>query len=73
MAKTKKISAKAIEPNDPFIRRNRIAFMLNDKEFAVLKRFLSKYKVTNKSKFIREAVMKTVLRRLDEDYPTLFD
>lgn len=73
MAKSKKISTKAVEIPDPFIRRNRITFMLNDKEFAVLNRFLAKYKVTNKSKFIREAVMKTVLKRLNEDYPSLFD
>jgi len=58
---------------NPYIRRNRITFMLNDKEMAALGRLYAKYKVRNKSKFLREAVMNTVIRRLEEDYPSLFD
>ncbi|MCQ2360863.1 MAG: hypothetical protein MJ009_05230 [Paludibacteraceae bacterium] len=58
---------------NPYIRRNRITFMLNDKEMAALGRLYARYKVKNKSKFLREAVMSAVLKRLEEDYPSLFD
>lgn len=68
-----KKAAKPVEGQNPYLRRNRVTIVLNDKEYATLSRFFAKYKVTNKSKFIREAVMKTVLRRLEEDYPSLFD
>lgn len=54
-------------------RTHRVAFMLNDEEQKILDRYVSKYKVDNVSKFLREAVMRTALRQLDEDRPTLFD
>lgn len=47
--------------------------MLNDKEHNTLNRYLEKYKIKNKSKFVREALMHTVIKRLEEDYPSLFD
>jgi len=71
--KAKKTVKPIVMGYNPYIRRNRITFMLNDKEFSMLSNFLSKYKVKNKSKFLREAVMRSVLKRLDEDYPSLFD
>ncbi|MCQ2350880.1 MAG: hypothetical protein MJ003_02790 [Paludibacteraceae bacterium] len=70
--KAKKI-VKPVDGYNPYLRRNRLTVMLNDKEFAMLERFLAKYKVKNKSKFIRESIMKAVMKRLNEDYPSLFD
>lgn len=69
-----KKSVQPVAPGyNPYIRRNRITFMLNDKEMAALGRLYAKYKVRNRSKFLREAVMNTVIKRLEEDYPSLFD
>jgi hypothetical protein len=48
-------------------------FTLNDEENKALIRYISKYNVQNKSKFIREALMMTIIRKMDEDRPTLFD
>jgi hypothetical protein len=31
-----------------------------------------KYKVKNKSKFVRETLIKTILKQFEEDHPTLF-
>ena len=55
------------------LRTNRQIFTLNDEENKALNRYISKYKVKNKSKFIRETVMLAVISKLEEDHPTLFD
>lgn len=54
-------------------RTHKIAFLMNNEEQKILDKYVTKYKVTNVSKFVREAVIRTVLRQLDEDRPTLFD
>jgi len=55
------------------LRTNRQIFTLNDEENKALNRYISKYKVKNKSKFIRETLMLAIIRKLEEDHPTLFD
>ena len=55
------------------LRTHRQMFTLNDEENKALIRYISKYKVQNKSKFIREALMMTIIRKMEEDHPTLFD
>ena len=73
MAK-KKTSVSPPQPYHPTMKRtHRIAFMLNEEEFKAVNRFIDKYQISNTSKFMREAVIRTILKRLDEDHPTLFD
>jgi len=55
------------------LRTHQHVFMLNDEENKALNRYISKYKVRNKSRFIRETLMFSILRKFDEDHPTLFD
>jgi hypothetical protein len=55
------------------LRTHRQIFTLNDEENRALNRYIEKYKVQNKSKFIRETVMLTIIRKMEEDHPTLFD
>jgi hypothetical protein len=55
------------------MRTHKHLFTLNDAENKVLNRFLEKYKVTNKSRFIRETLITSILKKLEEDSPTLFD
>ena len=55
------------------LRTHKHLFVLNDAENKALNRYLSKYKVSNKSKFIRETLMQVILRKFDEDMPTLFE
>ena len=60
--------------NRPVLKRtHRVAFMLNDEERRYLEAYVNRYKVDDVSKFLRDAVMRTVLHQLDEDRPTLFD
>ncbi len=60
-------------PRRNSLRTHRQLFTLNDEENRALERYLNKYKITNKSKFIRETLMYTILRKFEEDHPTLFD
>ena len=55
------------------LRTHRQIFTLNDEENKALIRYISKYNVQNKSKFIRETLMVTIIRKMEEDHPTLFD
>lgn len=55
------------------LRKHKHLFMLNDAENKALNRYLIQYNVSNKSKFIRETLMQEILRRFEEDAPTLFD
>jgi hypothetical protein len=55
------------------LRTHRQIFTLNDEENKALNRYIEKYRVQNKSKFIREAIMLTIIRKMEEDHPTLFD
>lgn len=70
MAKKKEIRAVAQRNS---LRTHRQIFTLNDEEYRALKRYLEKYKVQNKSKFIRETLMMAIIRKMEEDHPTLFD
>jgi hypothetical protein len=54
-------------------RNNRQSFMLNHREMNALNAFCKKYKISNRSKFMREAVMTAILKKFDEDYPSLFE
>ena len=47
--------------------------MLNDSEQRALDRFCEKYGVRNRSRLIRETLMRAILKRIENDQPTLFD
>ena len=53
-------------------RTNKTSLLFNSREHEALNLYCEKYKIRNKSKFMREAIMTEVLKRFDEDYPTLF-
>ena len=55
------------------LRTHRQMFMLNDEEERALNRYIEKYRVRNKSKFIRETSMIAIIRQFENDHPTLFD
>ena len=47
--------------------------MLNDKEQRALDKYCVKYRIENRSRLIRESLMRAILKQLDNDQPTLFD
>lgn len=56
----------------PLIRKNIVSISLNDPEYKALQKYCTKYNITNRSRFIRESMMKIVITKICEDYPTLF-
>ena len=54
-------------------RKNRVSIMLNDSELRALNRYCDQYTVRNRSRLIRETLMRAILKRFDKDNPTLFD
>jgi len=54
-------------------RERRVSFMMNDDEYNAVERYLSKYKITNKSNWYRTTILTHVLKMMEEDYPTLFN
>ena len=54
-------------------RRHTVQFLFNDLELKAFEKYCKKYRIKNKSKFIRETVMTEVLEQFDKDYPSLFD
>ncbi|MDR0667448.1 MAG: hypothetical protein LBF90_02375 [Prevotellaceae bacterium] len=53
-------------------RTHRQALLFNDAEMAAIAGFCKKYKITNRSKFFRETIISAILRKNEEDHPTLF-
>ena len=37
-----------------------------------VERYLEKYKITNKSRWLRETILMFIHKNMEEDYPTLF-
>jgi hypothetical protein len=54
-------------------RVNKKALRFNNLELKALNYYFKKYHVRNQSRFMRETIIKSVLSRFDEEYPTLFD
>lgn len=49
-------------------RINRQALLFNNREMRAIDRYCKKFRIKNKSRFMRETIMTTVLK----DYPSLF-
>ncbi|MCF6365886.1 MAG: hypothetical protein L3J35_06740 [Bacteroidales bacterium] len=64
---------KAINRKEKLKRKHTVQFLFNDLELEAFERYCKKYKIKNKSRFIRETVMTEVLGQFDRDYPSLFD
>ena len=47
--------------------------MLNESEQRALDHFCDKYNVKNRSRLIRETLMRAILKQIENDQPTLFD
>ena len=55
------------------VRHNRIVALVSDEEDRLIENYLKKYKITNKSNWMRETLLAFIYKNLDEDYPTLFN
>ncbi len=54
-------------------RVHRKSILFNRKEMNAINRYCRKYKIKNKSRFMRETIITAILQKFDEDYPSLFE
>jgi len=47
--------------------------MLNNREVRALGIYCNRYRVRNKSEFLRETIMKAILKRFEDEHPTLWE
>lgn len=45
----------------------------NSRENSAINQYCEKFKVKNKAKFMREAIIAEILRKFEDNYPTLWD
>lgn len=72
MAKKKSVPKATTARIQP-VRHRRIVSLVSDEENKIIDDYLKKYKICNKSNWIRETLLAFIYRNLDEDYPTLFN
>lgn len=53
-------------------RVHKVTILLNDAEQRALEQYCDRYHVANRSRFIRETLVRAVLHQMDKDNPTLF-
>ena len=53
-------------------RERRMSILMSDDEQMIVDRYLEKYKITNKSRWLRETILMFIHKNMEEDYPTLF-
>jgi ATP-dependent helicase/DNAse subunit B len=58
--------------NTDLLRIYKKNILFNSREIKAIDSFCRKYGIANRSKFMREAIIETILKKLDEDYPRLF-
>ena len=54
-------------------RTNRLSLMLNNREMRALGIYCNRYRVKNKSEFLRETIMRAIIKRFEDEHPTLWE
>ena len=54
-------------------RTRRVTITLNEREYEVLQRYFKRYRISNRTRLVRELLMRHVISRLEGDAPSLFD
>jgi hypothetical protein len=68
----KNIKYPPMKAHEAAARDRRLTCLLSKEEQRVVEQYLSKYKISNKSRWLRETVLSVIRQHLEEDYPTLF-
>ena len=63
----------SIYKEDQLRRTNRLSLMLNNREMRAIGVYCNRYRVKNKSEFLRETIIKAILKRFEEEHPTLWE
>ena len=69
----RKRSKKCLKMHAGYTKRERrMSILLSEDEQLIVDRYLEKYKITNKSRWLRETILMFIHKNMEEDYPTLF-
>jgi hypothetical protein len=63
----------SIYKEDRLRRTNRLSLMLNKREMRALGIYCNRYRIRNKSEFLRETIMKAILKKFDDEHPSLWE
>ena len=55
------------------VRNERYSFLVNESEKQTIENYLRKYRISNRSRWMRETLITFIIKNLDQDYPTLFN
>ena len=69
----KKSARSARGGHDEPKRPHRMICLMSEEEYRLVNRYLTRYKITNKSRWMRENLLHFIHRNMEEDYPTLFE
>jgi hypothetical protein len=59
---------------EPDLKRvNKKVITFNNKELTAIEYYCKKYKISNKSQFMRETIISEILQKFNDDYPSLWD
>ena len=65
---------KAKKQKDEKLKRiHRKSILFNRKEINAINHYCKKYRIKNQSRFMRETIIYAILKKFDEDYPSLFE
>ena len=54
-------------------RTNKLSVMLNYREMKALGIYFERYRIKNKSEFFRETIMKAIIKRFEDEHPSLWE
>jgi len=54
-------------------RTSRLTLTLNSREMKALSVYCSRYRIQNRAGFLRETLMKEIVRRFNDEHPTLWE
>lgn len=67
------VKKRKVEKDNSLKRVHQKSILFNEREKLAIEHYCKKYKITNKSKFMREMIISSILKKFDEDYPSLFE
>lgn len=59
--------------NENLKRKNKQSILFNNLELGAINHYCEQFKISNKSQFMREAIITEILKKFDRNYPTLWD
>lgn len=69
----KKTQNQQVRQQSDVVRHSRLVCLVSDEEMRFIDNYLRKYKIENKSRWMRETLLAFIHQNLDQDYPTLFN